>query len=203
MDKVSFKKKWDNYWYYYKIHTIVAVIAIIVVAYLVRQCATRVDPDVVFVVATQNPVLTSEQQTAMQDYLQKLTADVNKDGKKVVQCDFLTFNDSGTAEAEQAKLVADLSSENNVIYIMDETTVKPMLADGNQPFAKVSDILPDQSGNSDSKLPVESTKLSDQSFGKALSGLGVYVRPISTTNKKDSYVANINNQLSIMKDLAK
>lgn len=204
MDKVVMKKKFENYWYYYKIHTFVAIFVIIVLAVLIQQCASRVSPDITFVVATQKPVLSTDSQTSLQDYLQKLTADVNKDGKKNVECDFFTFNDSQSAMAYQVKLTAFLSSSDDIIYIFEDDIAKQYFKDqDNEGFMKITDIVPDLKLDDPYKLPIEDTKLADQSFGKSLSGLGIYVRSYNKSNQKASYVANINNQINMIKNIIK
>ncbi len=40
-------KTWlKNFWYYYRIHVIVGIIAIIVLGFTIHDCATRIDPDI-------------------------------------------------------------------------------------------------------------------------------------------------------------
>lgn len=43
--KTEKQKKWENYWYYYKWHTIIGIIAALVIAYTVYDKVTYVKPD--------------------------------------------------------------------------------------------------------------------------------------------------------------
>lgn len=202
MDKVALKKKLDNYWYYYKIHTFVAIFVIIVLAILIQQCASRVNPDLTVVVATQKATLTSDQQTSLHNYLQKFTRDVNKDGKKSIECDFLNLTDTSGQGAEQVKLAADMSSSNDIIYIMDDATATTYFKSQEKTaLLKITDVLPDEKLSDPYQLPIENTKLSSQSYATSLSGLSICVRSYNKANKKASYVANINNQLEFLKEI--
>ena len=39
------KKLFENYWYYYKIHTIAGIFILILLIYSIVECANKVDPD--------------------------------------------------------------------------------------------------------------------------------------------------------------
>jgi hypothetical protein len=63
MKKVPFRKKMENFWFYYKIHTIAAVCTIIVLGISLAQCINRIDYDLtvsMYTVAPVNPDSTDE-----------------------------------------------------------------------------------------------------------------------------------------------
>lgn len=202
MDKATFRKKWENYWYYHKYHTIAGIFLLFVVIVLVQQCATKVNPDVTVVIATQNMVLTSDEQNALQTYFSKITQDVNKDGKKAAELDVMNMGDSQAAAAEQEKLVAELSIDSNVVYILDDGTYDILAKSQSGIFEKITDLLPDEKLSNPYKLPVSGTTLAGQSFGKSMNGLSVCTRIYSSTLKNKKKAPSINNALTIVKKIA-
>jgi uncharacterized protein YxeA len=123
MTKIEFKKKMQNYWFYYKIHTIVAVIAIIIVAVLVTQCVKTDRPDMTVMMISKNVSLTEEQVQKVQNMLSKYTADTNNDGKKIVTLDVITIDDDNNAQmamASRQKMTAEIAATDNTVYILDD-----------------------------------------------------------------------------------
>ncbi len=41
MEKKDFKSKWDNYWYYYKYHTLAGIFVLVVIVLIVISCTNR------------------------------------------------------------------------------------------------------------------------------------------------------------------
>jgi hypothetical protein len=202
MDKVALKKKIDNYWYYYKIHTFAAIFIVIVLAILIQQCATTVKPDITIIIATKNPVMTTDQQSAMEKYLQGFTADVNKDGKKSVQCTLFYFSDQSTLEAEQTAFTANLTDDSNIIYIFDDSTYNNIEnAQETGTLEKIGQILPDEKLSNPYKLPIGNTRLAGQSFSQEMTGLNVCVRYYDKSKKNSGYQANLQNSLNLIKKI--
>lgn len=201
-EKMSFRKKLENYWYYYKIHTFVAIFILIVVAITVQQCATKVNPDMTVLVATQQPLLTQDNQDRLQKYLESLTGDVNKDGKKAVQVDVLYFNDSQTMQAMQAKLTIDLMPENKVyLFITDDTTFQQLQKES--VFAKLSDAVPGAKGTDDYRLSAAQTALGSAAYQNATKDLSISVKAYKGTQAGDKkYAKDLNNALQVAAKLA-
>ena len=201
-EKMSFRKKLENYWYYYKIHTFVAIFILIVVAITVQQCATKVNPDMTVLVATQQPLLTQDNQDRLQKYLESLTGDVNKDGKKAVQVDVLYFNDSQTMQAMQAKLTIDLMPENKVyLFITDDTTFQQLQKES--VFAKLSDAVPGAKGTGDYRLSAAQTALGSAAYQNATKDLSISVKAYKGTQAGDKkYAKDLNNALQVAAKLA-
>lgn len=74
------QKKWENFWYYYKIHVFVGIFAAILVIVTIRDCMTNISPDVTL--AYTGPFLGTEQVDAFQKEFSAVIQDVNNDGKK-------------------------------------------------------------------------------------------------------------------------
>lgn len=201
-EKMSFKKKLENFWYYYKIHTLVAIFILIVVAITVQQCASKVDPDMTVVVATNNPVLSQDNQDRLQNYLGTFTSDLNKDGKKQVQVDALYFGDSQTAQAMQAKLAIDLMPETKVyVFITDDTTYQSLAKQ--EAFAKLSDALPGVKGTDDYRLDASQTALGGSQYQKAFSGLSISFKNYQGVSAgSGKYRKDLDNALRVAQKLA-
>ena len=43
MDKEKRKEKWENFWYYYKVHTIVGIFVVIIIIYSIASAMARKD----------------------------------------------------------------------------------------------------------------------------------------------------------------
>lgn len=198
---MSFKKKLENYWYYYKIHTFVAIFILIVAAVLIQQCATKVDPDVTVLVATNNPVLTQDNQDRLQKYIGSLTADVNKDGKKSAQCDVLYFSDSQTAEAMQAKLAIDLMPSSGVyIYITDDKEYQQLQTQS--AIGKLADYLPGVQTSDSDRVSLSQTALGAAEYNHAFDNLSISIKAYKGTSAGDKkYAAQIQNSLNVLRSI--
>jgi hypothetical protein len=202
MDKEKLRKKLDNFWYYYKFHTFAAIFILIVLTVLVYNFVARVEPDVTIMIVTQNTVATADDETAMGTYLGTLTKDVNNDGKKVVECDFKSISDPQVAQAAQVQLAASFSSNENIIYIFDDSTMSSFFKDQmDGSFLKINTIFPDEKSSDPYKLPISDTTLDNQSFSKGFSGLNIYVKNYTTKQNNKNINADIQNQLNIIKKL--
>ena len=76
------QKKWDNFWYYYKIHVYVGIFILVFIIMTVRDCMQNVEPDVSFFYMGINLQPTHIEHIE-QDW-REVIQDVNNDGKKYV-----------------------------------------------------------------------------------------------------------------------
>jgi hypothetical protein len=81
------KKKWDNYWYHYKWHTIGGSILAVLVIYFVQSVVFQVKPDISIVFAS-SAYVPQESIDALCAAVESEIQDFNGDGKVVVQADF-------------------------------------------------------------------------------------------------------------------
>ncbi len=117
------KKWWDYFWYYYKWHTIITAIAVIVAAVTIVQCATREKYDMTVVYAGHMSYSDTEKEK-LQDILAQYVTDIDGNGKQSVFFQTMMFMDgSGSEEydyAIQTKLDLSFTDDYTYIYLMDD-----------------------------------------------------------------------------------
>jgi hypothetical protein len=100
MEKKSFKQKWDNYWYYYKYHTLAGIFIIAVIVLIVMSCSNR-DGEVSLVLVDTTALVndTGMKKEIFPDYAEKNSIDTS--GLLIrSQADYV---DDATAERTGAK----------------------------------------------------------------------------------------------------
>jgi len=124
----TFKEKVANFWFQYKVHTIVTVLVVAVLAVCIAQCASRVESDLEIVYFSYNTVL-DQQLDGMADYFEKYAQDINGDGKvnvTILNCGYSENNNNyqyrnTMIQKLQAALVAN---EKALLFITDEESIK-------------------------------------------------------------------------------
>ena len=74
------RKKWENFWYYYKIHVGAGIFIGLLIMMTIRDCAQHIEPDVSW--GYMGMDVTAEQIEALELELLPLIQDTNNDGKK-------------------------------------------------------------------------------------------------------------------------
>lgn len=117
MDKSTFMEKLDNYWYYYKVHTIVAVLAVFALIFFISDGLKQKTP-------VLNVVLTG--QTISEDRLTSLqneaTARFAKGKKQEVSLEFLVLDRNSNSQesmAVLAKITAMVQAKDLDVIVMD------------------------------------------------------------------------------------
>lgn len=117
------KEKWDNFWFQYKWHVIAVTAAVVVLAVLITQCATRKKYDIEVVYFSYTAALDAQTE-AMADYLSRYASDINGDGKvnvQVVNCSFT--NNSGNAQYRNTmltKLQSLIAADANALLFITD-----------------------------------------------------------------------------------
>ncbi|HHW45813.1 MAG TPA: hypothetical protein GXX17_02750 [Clostridiales bacterium] len=146
MTKQDLKKRWENYWYYYKVHTIVFGFVILVMAIMISQCAKKVEPDCKVVLFTHKNV-PSEVVAAMEQELEKFAGDYNGDGKitvEVVDCSYNPNNpNKNIMIAQLSKLQGELGLSESILFITDIQGFKYLDEQG---LFETKDLFPDLDG---------------------------------------------------------
>ena len=137
------QEKAANWWYYHKLYVGIAVIAVVLVVWMVHDVVTRVRPDYrVGYVGSSN--LPTDTVTALENTLAAYCDDRNGDGKVVVELvqynlDFDSESentDAYTQMADVTRLSADLSSEDGpYIFIMQDTDYAQQFCGNHRRFA--------------------------------------------------------------------
>lgn len=123
----TFKEKLNNFWYHYKIHTILASFLIVVLAVSVTQCARRPKYDLEILYFAYKPAIDA-QTLSMGDYFQKFAEDVNGDGEvniNVINCSVNDSNKDPSRFTMFSKVQAILASEETVsVYVVDQKAME-------------------------------------------------------------------------------
>ena len=124
------KLKWDNFWYYHKLHVLIAIVIVSLLVFFVHDMTSRVNPDYEIGMITQTTYST-EAADQLESQLAKFGEDLNGDGKVVVQVNSYTVTDSSSSSqnvdpnAQMAgfvKLSADFSEGTSMIFITDDAS---------------------------------------------------------------------------------
>ncbi len=125
------KSKWENFWYYHKLHVVIAFSVILLVGFFIHDLTTKVTPDYQIAMISQR-AYSDETTKALQDEIAKYGEDLNSDGKVIVQVvNYVIADDtSGGAvdpnmqAAGYTRLTADLSIGESMIFITDDASFK-------------------------------------------------------------------------------
>ena len=145
------QEKAANWWHYHKLYVGIAVIAVVLVVWMVHDVVTRVRPDYrVGYVGSSN--LPTDTVTALENTLAAYCDDRNGDGKVVVELvqynlDFDSESentDAYTQMADVTRLSADLSSEDGpYIFIMQDTDYAQRFAETTGDLQYLDGTMPD------------------------------------------------------------
>lgn len=81
---ITFGEKWSNYWYHYKIHTIAAVLGVLLVAFFVRDMVTKEKYDISIMAITNTANYVMEYPDEALESWSSCIEDINHDGKQNV-----------------------------------------------------------------------------------------------------------------------
>ena len=144
-EKSSFGKKLRNFWYYYKVHTIIGLLVAALIALLAVQCSHRESPDYT-VILYMRKELSQQMTDAMATELEAFGEDRNGDGKVLVEIINCSYDANGSKElalGSMGKMQAQLALPDAPLVITDKYTFADLDEQG--VFA-TRDDLPDQEG---------------------------------------------------------
>lgn len=132
------KKKWDNFWYYYKYHVLGGVFALFCLFIFIRDLWTRVDYD--YTVGFLGEYSLSEEDSeSLQKWFEENGEDLNGDGEVQVQIADYPLPDGETGSdpqffvANQTKFMADIQEGTSMLFFLNE---------GNYERFKKMDVFP-------------------------------------------------------------
>ncbi len=124
---VTFKDKLQNFWYHFKVHTILIAVSAVIIAIVTVQCATRERFDFSVLYFTYTPAL-DIQLDGVEEYFEKYASDLDGNGEvnvQVINCSVSDDNrDAGRNTMftkVQSVLVADHST---MLYLIDDKAKK-------------------------------------------------------------------------------
>ena len=126
------KKKWDNFWYYYKYHVLAGAFVLFCVIVFVKDMMAKVDYDYCISVIGNYPVQEEDTQV-LQDWFEEHAEDLNGDGEVHVQIADYYLPPEGEAgydpqiyAASQTKLMVDLQEGTSMIYFLDKANYEKL-----------------------------------------------------------------------------
>lgn len=196
-------KKWDNFWYYHKVHVIIAILILAVVIFSVWSTLKTVHPDYTVGMITQQ-YYPEEAINTLQDQMQKYGSDLNGDGRTVVQivqyylAPVSSSNSSGSAMADpqvrvanQVKLEADISAGTSIIFITDDASFRSQEKQGRF-FAYLDGSTPPDGATDYDKMRIPLQKCPE------FAGLKVKI-PTSSGSVSTNLFKNLDMSLRIYK----
>lgn len=125
------KSKWDNFWYYHKIHVIIAICLILLAGVLVKDLVGKVEPDYQIALITEQSY-PEDKTEALQNEVAKYGEDLNADGRIVVKVsNYVVSNGTDNANvdmniqaANYTRLSGDFQMGSSFIFITDDASFK-------------------------------------------------------------------------------
>lgn len=118
------RERIKHFWDYYKIHTIVAVIVLILIGTTIYQAVTRVKYDLEMTYYGNSTAFTEEQAEILKEYIAQYIEDIDGNGEKNVDIVFVSSEMAeGNPEYQMAisqKFMAELSAGVSAGYIFDQ-----------------------------------------------------------------------------------
>lgn len=127
------KKKWENFWYYYKYHVLVGVFVLVCIIFFVKDMKEGIEYDY-SVGVVGNYMLPEEDRVSMQKWFEEHAEDLNGDGEvHVLIADYCLpkENDAGfdpqMQMANQTKFTVDVQEGTSMIYFLSEDNYKKFM----------------------------------------------------------------------------
>lgn len=120
----SFRSRLSNFWYYYKWHSVVALVIATTVAFATVQCVTAEKYDYTLLLACSEAQFSNAQTTALAQQLALYGEDLNQDGKINVQlldCTYSAqYSSRETVNAQRQKLQSQIMSNAEALLILTD-----------------------------------------------------------------------------------
>ena len=140
-EKKSFKSKLENFWYYYKWHTLGALVVLLAVGVGLSQCIGRVDIDIVVYYLSADPISYAEDKTNLKKALEPYVRDYTGDGKVRIEIEnyFIGENHDADMVKDNLRNFSNMYTAGSVMLIMvDDAGLKQMTEVGY--FGDISDL---------------------------------------------------------------
>lgn len=154
------RKKAENFWYYHKWHILAAVVAIIILFFVIRDMSSpKADYQIGMITSQYYPQQVVE---LLEKSIEPYAEDLNGDGRVIVQINpySIISEDNGPQLrlANQVKLDADLSSGISMLFITDEESFQTQQK-RNAMFANIDGSTPQADNIDQSKMRIPLLKL--------------------------------------------
>ena len=152
----TFKQKWKNYWYHYKMRTWMTVVFVVLGVWFIKDMFFSPKPDLSIGVATYTGV--SYFTEAIDEDLAEYAADYNEDGQIYIAASesYFSMEDIEMSNAYYQKFVAELSAGSQLVYILDDYTYDMVMggSDGESMFIDFGELYPDVDYISGDKIDI-------------------------------------------------
>ena len=188
------KDKWNNFWFYHKVHVLVGLIGVCFVAFLIYDMVSKVDPDynVGIISSYSIPTEVSEQ---LADEIEKYGYDRNGDGEVIVrintfeiaQGEAASVTDPNMQMAGFVKLSGDLQTGESYIFLTDDASFISYGRDEGV-FAYLDGSTPEEGATDyeNMRLPMSECKgLADTEVGQLLSDYSFSIRQVRSDLLED------------------
>lgn len=139
-------QRWEHYWNYYKIHTIVGGFLLIMGVMLIKDVFFREKVDLVITVATTG-YFSEESNEELERYLNEYARDYNGNGHKLVDKYDIILSTDVNADpqvvmANQTRLLAQFQNTDAAILLMDEEIYEYLGSDDEEDlYADMVDLV--------------------------------------------------------------
>lgn len=170
------KGKWNNFWFYHKLHVVIGVVVAAIVITTIVSATRTVQPDYTVGLISQNAYPDSVT-TELGQMMSKYGVDRNHDGKVVVQVQMYQIpalsSSSGTAassgpagaqvdpqvaQAYQVKLIGDIQGGTSMIFITDKDSFIRQEKSGDHVFAYNEGTTPPDNATDYDKMRIPLSK---------------------------------------------
>ncbi len=159
---LGFKERLENFWYYYKWHTVIIAFVTLVLVLGFAQCATKENPDYTVITAFDK-YLPLEVTAAIEGELEKYAEDVNGDGKVIVHIyDVSTATDRDAQMAQSTKLMSELQRGEAMLLIVDDVYFDKL--NGLDVFEQNGDYFPDKDNKALNLLKSNLTDIINEAY---------------------------------------
>lgn len=144
LEPKTFKEKWKNYWYHYKLQTWVTVFIVVMGVWFVKDVFFGAKPDLTLGIATYTGV--SYFTDAIDEDLAVYAQDYNEDGKMYISASetYFSVQDGEMLTAYYQKFMAELAAGGDLLYILDDYTYDLILDNtGDSMFIDFGELYPD------------------------------------------------------------
>ncbi len=122
---MTFSEKIQNFWYHYKMITILTLFLTLAFAICIHQCASKPNYDTEIVLYTNN-AYTTEQVDKLTEYMTQFFSDTNGDGEVKIVISDCSYTTDGTYDSTRSNTLATklnatiASGVETQLYIVDE-----------------------------------------------------------------------------------
>jgi len=162
---MTFKQKWDNYWYHYKLHTFLVAFVVVALLLFAKDMVFKPKYDLTLNIASKYSF--SAVNEDMNEVVSPFVDDFDGNGKVQVLVTEMQTNYDGTstnpvaAATGEQKILAILNAGADAVFIFDDVTYKALISsnDDESIFYNFSEMYPENELVDGDKILIKETEL--------------------------------------------